>query len=86
MTVLILQPYKECAAFAAHRESVIDSDSELAKFYKTKTFQNVVEQVTRRLGFAKTLKKKQVMNMYDMCRYEQAWNKNASCVWCLVNF
>lgn len=23
--------------------------------------------------------------MYDMCRYEQAWNRNVTCIWCLVS-
>lgn len=79
------QPYKECAAFVEHQENLADSDSELEKFYESRTFQNVIKEVSRRLRFEKKLKRHDIIKMYDMCRYEQAWNKNVTSIWCLVS-
>lgn len=79
------QPYKECAAFIEQQESLDESDSELSKFEESKTFQSVIKEVSRRLGFQKKLKTSDIMNMYDMCRYEQAWQQNATCIWCMVS-
>lgn len=79
------QSYKECAAFTEQQENLLDADSELEKFFASRTFQNVIKEISRRLRFKKKLKKHDVLKMYDMCRYEQAWNKNATSIWCLVS-
>lgn len=63
----------------------MDTDSELENFFESRTFQNVIKEVSRRLHLKKKLKKRDILNMYDMCRYSQAWNKNVTCVWCLVS-
>lgn len=81
----MFQPYKECAAFVEQQENLEEVESELTKFQESRTFQNVIKEVSRRLRFKKKLRRRELMNMYDMCRYEQAWNKNATCIWCLVS-
>lgn len=69
----------------SQQESLKDDDSELNKFQDSKLFKRMMKEISQRLGFNERLKKKQIMNMFDMCRYEQAWNINTSSVWCTVS-
>lgn len=45
----------------------------------------MIKEVSGRLRFKKKLKTQDILKMYDMCRYEQAWNRNVTCIWCLVS-
>lgn len=81
-----LQPYKTCDAFLAQQDKLKDSFSEKKKFERSKTFKMVIKQVSKRLGFTEDhLKKKQIIDMFDMCRYEQAWDLNVTSIWCSVS-
>lgn len=42
----------------------------------------LVSDVAARLGYKFPLKLEQVIDMYDMCRYDQAWNLDAPSPWC----
>lgn len=79
------QPYKTCAAFITQQENLKEPDSELKKFQDSKIFKKAIKDISKRLGFDDKLRKKQVMNIFDMCRYEQAWNTTSQCVWCAVS-
>lgn len=60
----------------------------MAQFYKTPEFKKVIEDVNERLHFKDedfSAKKTRVMNMYDLCRFEGIWTKDAKSVWCSVS-
>lgn len=44
----------------------------------------MVHNIFRRLGFRYTLNASIIDDMYDMCRYEKAWNVQRSSPWCVA--
>lgn len=44
----------------------------------------MVRDVFRRLGFRYTLNDTIINDMYDMCRFEKAWNLDSHSAWCTV--
>lgn len=85
--LLTLKLYKTCDYFVEQQEKLRESNSEKKKFEHSKTIIKVIKQVSKRLGFTdeEELSEKQIMNMFDMCRYEQAWDPNATSIWCSVS-
>lgn len=83
--IFIWQPYKTCAAFLSQQEDLREPDSELKKFQDSKVFKKSIKEISKRLGFDEKLKKRDIMNMFDMCRYEQAWNTSTHSIWCAVS-
>lgn len=58
--------------------------SEYKKFLKSQTITQLVSDVSQRLGYKFPLKVQQVLDIYDMCRYDQAWNLESPSPWCAV--
>ncbi|XP_055295864.1 multiple inositol polyphosphate phosphatase 1-like [Sitodiplosis mosellana] len=77
--IKLLKPYKFCPT---DEEEITGKDSEYRKYLKSKTISQLVMDVSKRLGFECPLKMRQVLSMYDMCVYEQAWNLSDSSPWC----
>lgn len=80
-----MQPYKSCVPFIIQQKILKEnSDSEVKKFQNSKTFKRVIKRISKRLGFNEKLKKRQIMSIFDMCRYEQAGNTSTTNIWCTV--
>lgn len=47
-------------------------------------FLNVIDDISNRLGLSYKLDVQKVKDIFDICRYEQAWNVNATSAWCSV--
>ncbi|XP_037932049.1 multiple inositol polyphosphate phosphatase 1-like, partial [Teleopsis dalmanni] len=77
---LLLRPYDYCESWKAHDYS--SSTSETGKFRNSTIWNNTLDEVSKRLGFQYTLEASDVDLMYDMCRYEQAWQVDRTSVWC----
>lgn len=45
----------------------------------------MVGDVSLRLGYKFPLKTQQIIDMYDMCRYDQAWHLERPSPWCAVS-
>lgn len=45
----------------------------------------VISDVSERLGFKYPLKVNQILDMYEMCRYDQAWHLENASPWCAVS-
>lgn len=59
----------------------------MAQFCNSDLFKKVVENVNHRLGFNDKdfdTREARVMNMYDLCRYENTWTEKPKSVWCSV--
>lgn len=56
--------------------------SEYAKFLKSQTMVQLVSDVSQRLGSRFPMKAQQIFDMYDMCRYDQAWTIDSPSPWC----
>lgn len=55
------------------------------KFMETEKFQEMLVNVSRRLGFEEVLELEQVLAMDEMCRYETSWYRGEPSAWCAVS-
>ncbi|ALC43578.1 Mipp1 [Drosophila busckii] len=76
---LLLRPYDYCTDFK--NKNYKGEGSEYYKFTNSRQWNQTMEDIGRRLGFT-YLDEKDIMLMYDMCRYEQAWQVDRTSVWC----
>lgn len=49
------------------------------------TIKQLVSDVSERLGYKFPLKAEQVLAMYEMCRFDQAWQLDEPSAWCVVS-
>ncbi|XP_039965091.1 multiple inositol polyphosphate phosphatase 1 [Bactrocera tryoni] len=79
---LLLRPYDYCESWKAHDYSGINSES--YKFKHSAVWNKTIEEISKRLGFQYPLESSDVELMWDMCRYEQAWQVDRISAWCAV--
>ncbi|XP_075160420.1 multiple inositol polyphosphate phosphatase 1 [Haematobia irritans] len=77
---LLLRPYDYCQSWSA--QNYKGEGSESAKFRNLSIWNQTMYDVSRRLGFKYTLESEDIELMYDICRYEQAWQVDRTSVWC----
>lgn len=58
---------------------------EYEKFMDSQVIRQTVSDISQRLGFRYPLKTEQILDMYDMCRYDQAWHLEKPSPWCAVS-
>lgn len=73
-----------CAAWKKNSENNNNVDSEVFKFEESQEYQKMLTDVSTRLGYKFPLSAKQIKNIFDMCRYEQAWYLDRPSAWCAV--
>lgn len=81
---LLLKAYANCKLWVEQKKRLKHSDSELSKFEKSKVFQQMIITIDQRFGFNGTLDAKTVKDIYNLCRYEEAWQTKKSSAWCSV--
>ncbi|XP_013107819.2 multiple inositol polyphosphate phosphatase 1 [Stomoxys calcitrans] len=77
---LLLRPYDYCQSWSS--QNFKGAGSESAKFRNLPIWNQTMYDISRRLGFKYTLETEDIELMYDMCRYEQAWQVDRTSVWC----
>ncbi|XP_061390658.1 multiple inositol polyphosphate phosphatase 1 [Musca vetustissima] len=77
---VLLRPYDYCTSWSA--QNFKGDGSESAKFRNTALWNQTMADISARLGFKYTLEVSDIELMYDMCRYEQAWQVDRTSVWC----
>lgn len=78
---MLLRPDKHCSVWINETESV-NTREEYGKFEQSREVQNLLVNVGRRLGFQEIITLGEMNSMYEMCRFEKAWNINATSPWC----
>lgn len=78
----LLRPFEDCPAWKKNEESKDNPQSEEAKFIKSADYQQMVRDVSTRLGFRFALSDEQIDTIWDMCRFEQAWTVDKVSTWC----
>ncbi|GAB0089857.1 Multiple inositol polyphosphate phosphatase 1 [Sergentomyia squamirostris] len=78
----LLRPYDHCSVWNTQSDALDQPTSEVNKFIASETFQNALSQVSQRLGFKFQLTADQVELIWDMCRYELAWELERVSPWC----
>lgn len=76
----LLRPYNDCKEWNEQK-----TKKEQKKFEKNQIFTQVISDVSARLGFKYALKIDQIHDIYDMCRYDLAWNLDRPSAWCVVS-
>ncbi|XP_020812224.1 multiple inositol polyphosphate phosphatase 1 [Drosophila serrata] len=77
---LLLRPYDYCQSYKDLNYK--GEGSEYEKYHKASLWTNTLKDISTRLGFQYTLEEEDIKLMYDMCRYEQAWQVDRSSAWC----
>ncbi|KAL7290244.1 hypothetical protein TKK_0015946 [Trichogramma kaykai] len=80
----LLRAYKQCPAWLRGSDINDDETSEKFKFVSGPEYQNLLNNVSSRLGFAYAIHNDSIQLMYDMCRYDKAWNIAELSPWCSV--
>lgn len=78
----LLSPYRFCKSYRIREKT---GGLEGKRFLKTEIVTRLVNDVSLRLGFQQPLPFKQIKDMFDMCRYDQAWYVNETSAWCMVS-
>ncbi|XP_034480594.1 multiple inositol polyphosphate phosphatase 1 [Drosophila innubila] len=76
---LLLRPYDYCKDFKDKNYKGVGS--EYHKYRSSNLWNQTMSDIARRLGF-KMMGEEDIKLMFDMCRYEQAWQVDRTSVWC----
>ncbi|XP_072931747.1 multiple inositol polyphosphate phosphatase 1-like [Epargyreus clarus] len=79
-----LRPYKFCPAWQKDVEENNDTLGQVRTFESKQEYKEMITNISLRLGFNYDINKEMVENMYDMCRYNKAWNIAQISPWCAV--
>lgn len=82
---LLLKAYKNCPLWREQKKLLKQSNSEITRFENSVIFSKLIEEIKLRFGFDGILQKEQIKDIYDICRYEQAWHINKTSIWCSVS-
>ncbi|XP_067005403.2 multiple inositol polyphosphate phosphatase 1 [Anabrus simplex] len=80
----LLKPYHNCTAWEVLVRDNPNAVIEATKFQEGELMTSLIEDVSSRLGFRYKLKNNQIFSMYDMCRYDKAWQVTQRSPWCAV--
>lgn len=81
---VLLKGYANCPLWRDQKKKLKQSDSEARKFENSNVFQRLITDVDSRLGFNGTLQAKDIKDIYNICRYQLAWQGDQASVWCSV--
>lgn len=75
----MLCPYSNCTVW---ENTIAELTQEKKRFQETALMKNVIHNVSHRLGFLYNLTMETVSKIYDMCRYNKAFNFTNVSPWC----
>ncbi|XP_034830731.1 multiple inositol polyphosphate phosphatase 1-like [Maniola hyperantus] len=78
----LLRPYKFCPSWSADVEENADTLSQLHIFESKQEYKEMINNVSRRLGFNYDIERDVLHSLYDMCRYDKAWAVTQISPWC----
>lgn len=76
----LLRPYDFCPQWEENSDQ--KEGTEFMKFQNSALMKKTIADVSTKLGFHYSLDFKDIKSMWDMCRYEQAWNIDRTSAWC----
>lgn len=81
MNDTLLSAYRTCNIWDKEHNVSMEA---VNQFEQGSEFQNLLQNVSRRLGFLYNIPKRSILTMYDLCRYEKAWTVTQLSPWCAV--
>ncbi|XP_059048606.1 multiple inositol polyphosphate phosphatase 1-like [Achroia grisella] len=79
-----IRPYKFCSAWKSNVGENNDTLSQMHIFQSKQEYKDMITNVSLRLGFNYDINPDIVYSMYQMCRYNKAWDNAAISPWCAV--
>ncbi|XP_045448837.1 multiple inositol polyphosphate phosphatase 1-like [Melitaea cinxia] len=80
----LLRPYKFCSSWVKNVEENNDTLTQLRTFESKQEYKEMITNISLRLGFNYDIQKELVKHMYQMCRYNKAWDVSQISPWCAV--
>ncbi|XP_011630636.1 multiple inositol polyphosphate phosphatase 1-like isoform X2 [Pogonomyrmex barbatus] len=80
----LLTAYKTCGVWKNEENEKSFENMERSKFEDGPEFQNLLRNVSRRLGFLYNISSDVINTIYDACRYQKAWSVTELSPWCAV--
>ncbi|KAL1402333.1 hypothetical protein pipiens_006141 [Culex pipiens pipiens] len=80
----LLRPHFFCPDYDENKRKIRGPGSEQDKFMQSALFRRTVADISTRLGFPYNLTLDQIEDMWDHCRFEQAWYLPQLSPWCSV--
>lgn len=75
----LIRPYDDCENWKKKA-----SKTESKSFKNSIHYQKVSQEISMRLGFEEALDPDVIENIWDMCRYDQAWHIDRLSPWCVA--
>ncbi|KAG5344462.1 MINP1 phosphatase, partial [Acromyrmex heyeri] len=79
-----LTAYKTCGVWKNEENEGSFENMERSRFDAGPEFQNLLRNVSRRIGFLYNISADRIDAMYDACRYQKAWSVTELSPWCAV--
>ncbi|KYN12703.1 Multiple inositol polyphosphate phosphatase 1 [Trachymyrmex cornetzi] len=79
-----LTAYKTCGVWKNEENEGSFENMERSRFDTGLEFQNLLRNVSRRIGFLYNISVDRIDAMYDACRYQKAWSVTELSPWCAV--
>ncbi|CAH0723204.1 unnamed protein product, partial [Brenthis ino] len=80
----LLQPYKFCSSWINNVLENNETLTQLRIFESKLEYKEMITNISKRLGFNYDIQTEMVHYMYDMCRYNKAWDVTQISPWCAV--
>ncbi|XP_047505220.1 multiple inositol polyphosphate phosphatase 1-like [Pieris napi] len=80
----LLRPYKFCPAWTRDVEENNETLAQLRTFESKQEYKEMITNISLRLGFTYDISLATVLSMYEMCRYNKAWEIEKISPWCSV--
>ncbi|XP_047024736.1 multiple inositol polyphosphate phosphatase 1-like [Helicoverpa zea] len=78
----IVRPFKFCPAWTKDVGDNNDTLSQLHIFESKREYQEMISNISLRLGFNYDVQKEIILRMYQLCRYNKAWDVVKISPWC----
>ncbi|CAB3229789.1 unnamed protein product [Arctia plantaginis] len=78
----ILRPYKSCPVWTKDVEENNITIAQLSIFESKQEYKEMISNISLRLGFNYDMQKETILRLYQMCRYNKAWDVTAISPWC----
>ncbi|XP_070070518.1 multiple inositol polyphosphate phosphatase 1-like [Drosophila takahashii] len=77
---MLLRPFEKCQNYLDFPYK--NEGSEFFKFQHSELYNDTLANISTRLGFDNPLDVTDIKLIYDMCRFDQAWNVESKSAWC----
>lgn len=80
----LTKPTQNCPKWQELENNQFASMSEVQRFKEMPDYKKMVVDVFRRLGYRFSPNASVIQEIYDLCRYEKAWNPQPKAPWCIA--